>query len=347
MLHALTTEQAAAALKRKLDEATAVLPIHEDGIYFNLPKDEYHRDPALGSHDVLKLAYSPADYWWSSHMNPRRPPDSSTEYQARGTAVHVLVLEGEAAFGARYMRGPDQDGMTASQKAQSTRAANERAVELGKECLRAVDYDRVAVAGAMIKLNPRLSSAFSGGASEVSVFWTDEVEGLDHAFRKKARFDYLKARGIGDLKSVANQHEVPFPRACVNAITNYSYHVQAKHYLDARARLPGLIREDAVHGIAVARAPAADLEKLMRDVLDAGRWAWQWVFWQSERAPITHSRVLSPGNPMLEMAASVITRGEQNFVEYLRLYGETQWVEITEPTELLVEEMPSYFGRDY
>jgi hypothetical protein len=315
---------------------------HADGVYFGLPKLDYLLDPALGSHDMVRLAYSPPDYWYFSAMNPLRPAldMEQTPAQAKGTAVHVLVLEGELAFDRLYSRGPDQGGMTSAEKAQSTRKANERAAAVGKVALKAADYDRIAVAGAMISQNPRLRTAFEGGAAEVSVIWTEPYARDKGTYwvRKKARIDYLKPRAVGDLKMVSNQYEVPFPRACINAITSYNYHVQAKHYLDARAVMRGLL--DAGH--ITGRAP----DELLNGIRDAKLWAWQWVFWQGERAPITWSRVLSPGNPMLELGAVVIERGVRNFLEFSERFGSSMWIEEAEPKELFVEDMPAWFGRD-
>jgi len=333
-------------LALRVDEALggSDASIHADGIYFDLPFGEYLADPALGSGSMKQLAFAPCDYWWGSWMNPQRRPEPSTSAQRRGTAIHTLVFHGEPAFDRYYMRGADNtDDMTPAEKSAATKAANKRAAERGLIALPAEEYDRVALVCAKVMKNPYLLECFSGGAPEVSVFWTELHGPKNTPMRKKARFDYLKPRGIGDLKSVANQHEMPFPRACITAITNYHYEVQAKHYLDARARLPALIEKATVYA---PMKPGAGMGALLEALVKEKRFAWQWVFWQSERAPVTWSRVLSPQNPILELAGSIIHRAEANYLQYLEQYGTSMWIETDKPVELFIEEMPAWFGRD-
>jgi hypothetical protein len=42
-----------------------------DGIYLNLPEDDYHADPALSASGIKKLLQSPADYWVHQRSQPR------------------------------------------------------------------------------------------------------------------------------------------------------------------------------------------------------------------------------------------------------------------------------------
>jgi hypothetical protein len=307
------------------------------GIYFDLDEDEYHADPALGSTDLRKLLGNPCDYWYESPMNPHREIDKDTPARARGRAMHKLVLEGEASFDKIYMRGPQHsDDMTASEKGAATKAANAAAAKLGKEVLPAKDYDRVAIASAMITRNPKLATAFLGGAPEVSVFWTRD------GIRRKARLDYLKPRGIGDLKSVINTMEIAFPAACRRAIANYRYEMQAAHYLEARAEIPKFFADGMVF-------PSTDLDK-WRDVLrkcaEAKAFAFQWVFFQSDKAPVTWSRILSPANPIFDIAQREIELATDNYKAFMDKFGpDSMWLLLDDPEELAMEEMPGWWGR--
>ena len=76
---------------------------------------------------------------------------------------------------------------------------------------------------------------------EVSVFWEHE---MDDGFVVpcKARFDYLKGRGVGDIKTIRNPYGRPFGEACMRHIVDYRYDIQAAHYLAARAELPKVSR---------------------------------------------------------------------------------------------------------
>lgn len=315
-----------------VDEKVAeLLPV---GIHFGLDEQVYHRDPGIGSTDIRKLARNPADYWYESWMNPNRPAEGkSSRGRSRGTALHKLVYEGRDMFDSMFMRGPDQDGMSQGEKTTSTRAANAEAAKRGMECLKADDYDRVLIAAAMITKNPALATVFTGGMSEVSVIY--EMDGV----RRKARFDYLKIRGIGDLKTCANQFDMPFPEACRSAISSYRYHEQATWYLDARALLPQLVADGAVYG-------DHDPEWLKK-VAAQQRWGWQFVFFQTEGAPITWSAILSPQNAAIVDAGRAANRaGIENFKRYMKEFGPNDiWLLIEQPEELMIEDMPGWFAR--
>lgn len=328
----MTTNDAAAKLNELIEENAKPKPL-PDGIYFGLPAERYHQDAALGSTDLRRLAKNPFNYWYTSHMNPNRPPDRDTPSRVLGRAMHKLVYEGEAAFDSLYMRGPTQDPeSTPAEKAALTKENNKRARSLGLTGIPADHYDRIAIASAMITQDPELATVFSGGMSEVSFFWTRD------GVRLKARFDYLKPRGVGDLKSVANQYENDFETECRSAIARYRYDAQAAHYLDARTLVAAAINEGRVYG---DHDPA-----WLKTVASTQRYAWQWIFHQTENAPITFSLVLSPQNPMVELGRAVINRGIERWREYMEKCGpDRMWLLSKKPQEIAVEEMPNWYGR--
>jgi hypothetical protein len=309
-----------------------------EGIYFELDEELYHLDPALGSSDHRKLLTSPCDYWYESPLNPNRPADKDTPARARGRAMHKLVLEGEAAFDKIYMRGADHtDDMTPAQKSALTKALNVEAAKLGKIVLPAEVYDRTAIASAMITKNPKLATAFVGGASEVSIFWTRD------GVRRKARLDYLKPRGIGDLKSIINTREIPFRAACLNSIANYRYEMQAALYIEARSMIPQFFADGLVY-------PATQVDKwrdILRKCAETKAFAFQWIFFQAEKSPITWSKILSPANPIFEIASREIDLAADNYRAYMEQFGPNEmWLEIEDPKELDMSEMPGWWGRN-
>ena len=99
--------------------------IHPDGVYFGLPDDEYHADPALGSGDHKNLLFNPVQAQWKRldalrlalGMDSPKPKDDNgkeeeTTFQAFGKALHVLVLEGREKFDSLYAPSPDKpEGM--------------------------------------------------------------------------------------------------------------------------------------------------------------------------------------------------------------------------------------------
>ncbi len=345
MAQAVDGADAAAELKRQLDERSALaaaeaakpLPL---GLHFNLVEERHHADHGLGGTNIRTLAKSPADYWHGSFMNPTRPDDVDTTARLEGRAMHKLVFEGDDIFGRMYARGPDQRGMTTAEKQKTTRAANEEARALGRVSIKADAYDRIVMAAEMIKRNPQLATAFENGCAEVSFVY--EVDGI----RRKARFDYIKAvqrkdgiiAGIGDLKSVSNEREKPIEQACYDAVADWRYDVQAAWYLDAVPHVATAIREGRIYGFI---GDASFLERLQRYTIAA----WQFIFFQKTRAPITFSMSLSPGSPFLETGRITIQRALENFRTYRDRYGTDMWVEIHNVQEAEIERMPGWFAR--
>ena len=317
-------------------KSSVVIPNRiEDGIYANMDHDLVYRPArALGSTDHKKLLSNPSDYWWESPLNLNRPAEKSTEATEQGTAYHVCTLKGEKAFAAEYMRGPDyHDTMTSGEKGAATRAAKAEAAKYGKKLLNAADYDDVVIRSTMISKNPKLATAFQGGAPEISIFWTRD------GIQRKARLDYLKPRGVGDLKTITNTLDISFPAACRNAIARWRYEIQAGLYLEARSMIPQFYAEGRFDG-------DDNFRELLRKCAEQKTYAFQFVFLQRDRAPITFSRVLSPNNPILEIARREIDVAVENYKDYLQRFGEEQWLLIEDPQELDMSEMPAYWGRD-
>ncbi len=184
----------------------------------------------------------------------------------------------------------------------------------------------------MISKNPKLSGCFQGGAPEVSVFW------MRDGIMYKIRIDYMKPRGIGDLKSITNIHSKPFADACHDSIANYRYDVQGTHYLDGRAQMPRLIAEGLVFGPHDA--------ELLKKVQDAKSFAFQWVFFAADKAPLTYSKILSPANPLVQLGQEEIRLAIANYRRFMEAFGpDTMWLELEEPTELNLDELPGWFGR--
>ncbi len=296
------------------------------GIWFGLDEDAYHADAALGSTSMKKLAESPTAYWFDSPHNIMLKQDNDTPARAFGRAVHKFVLEGREAFEAAYAPTEFPGNVKAGKEER------ERIAAIGKEPISRDKWDRIMQAGTIIRSNEYIASAFSGGYPEVSVFW--ERDGI----RRKARFDYFKPRAIVDLKSNANKNQIDFMESCRKAIANYHYHVQAAHYSEARAVISAFYADNAING-------DHDSEWLAK-VAASKEWAFCWIFYQSEGAPLTWGTTLSPGNPILEYGRTTITTAEDNYRTFRDRFGLDQpWV-IAEPLqELDVSEMPSWSFR--
>lgn len=77
-----------------------------DGVYLGLSEARYFAQRALGSSDLADLWLLKEGWWWKSRWNPWWKP-MDTKAKAFGSAAHCLLLEGVAAFEARYAVEPD------------------------------------------------------------------------------------------------------------------------------------------------------------------------------------------------------------------------------------------------
>lgn len=316
-----------------MDAHAIVAPIADpipDGIHFGLPEDAYHADPALGSTGLKDLIDNAPDYWWSSWMNPAREPEKETPAKIFGRAVHKCVLEGQAAFMARYAPCEHPGNIKAGKE---EREAIEAA---GKLPLKRDEFNRILAASAFIRANAFLREAFTGGQPEVSVFWTEDD------IRFKARFDYLKMRAIADLKSIRNPLNKSFVHACRDRIAGLDYVVSAAHYMDARRRMAGFVKSGAVYG-----APdSADFRSWLIQAAGVAEFAFVFVFWQAEGAPISHGFKISPGNPILDSANQSVAKAVWNYRRFMEEFGTTAaWVPSTPLDELDETDLPIWWQQ--
>lgn len=334
---------------KHVDAAGLILP----GIHFGLDEDTYHEDDALGSTDIGRLDKSISLYWWHSKLNPMRPRiKDDTKDRITGKAVHAIVLEGRQAFESRYMRRPEnEDEATTAEKTATTKKYNKLADEAGKELLDADTYDRCVVAGANIASDDDMVDAFTGGQPEVSIFWqTIDADGF--VIRKKVRLDYMKVRGLADLKSIANQYDADFPEACLSHMRRYRYPRQATHYFDGRAQVARLCLEGRVYGqgdistewlarVASQRGWTARTAEENPD--DCG---WQWVFWQKTKAPEVWGWTLRPENDVVDWERKRIATALERYKAAMIMFGpDKQWTNKVKLTEISIEELGAYYGR--
>ena len=253
---------------------------HDPGLYFAMAEDEYHADTSLSGSGIVDLLVSPLTFWIKSPLNPDRE-DMPTDAKDRGSAFHARILEGRGRFEELYAVRPEINDYPDA--IAGTEALRARCVDLEIKkggstadlCARIQDADADAVLWPLIKaefeglndgktiIKPELArdierqarivemhesarKAFNGGWPEVSAFWIDET-----GVPMKARFDYLKARAVVDLKTFTNSLGLPLDAAIARTVANYRYHVKAALYMDAVEASKALIRDqgpDVVHG---------------------------------------------------------------------------------------------------
>ena len=316
------------------------------GVYFGLAEDAYHRDRGLGSSSMKRLSYDPPGYWWESWYNPQRPVEKDSEAKRRGRAVHSILLYGREDFERRF---------GAKQYNWATKAGfveKDEFAKSGKIALSVDDYERTLTVEAIVRGNPHLAAALNGGVGrEVSVFW------MQYGIKRKARFDILKIRSIIDVKNISNERAISFPRACLRKIDEFAWHIQAAHYLEARAAMRPLVEDGQVFG-------ATDAEKAtLLKACGSREAAWVWLFIQADGAPLTHGLKLSyiesasdpetgevtPElvNPIIETGRMRLRKAEQNYIHYVGQFGLGRpWLNLEPVVELAPEDLPPWFGRE-
>ena len=327
------------------EEPVTYLP---DGVYVNLPEADYFAQDALGSTDIRKLIADPVRWWWQSRYNPLRTktPEKSRE-MIIGSAWHCLALEGVDAFNARYRQAPRKEDF--SGLLVTTADIKNRIVDLGhkpdgkvkedfiaqlvrlgdeapiweriqaqdeldpREALSAQDYDEVLWAANALLTNDCFRAMRDGAFCELSVFWT-EGEGVD-AVRRRARFDMIGHRGIGDLKSIGIPDADP-RYAVTRAIDNKRHDVQAADHRRAKLAafdfLPPLDRS---------------LQRAM-----TGSMNYSWFFWDKRAGPSIHVVDALIGGDVWDAVDMEITRATNDFRRFRSIFGmDSVWMEAREP----------------
>lgn len=326
-------------------EARKQLP---DGIYLGLPADDYHADDALGSSNIRDLLKGANLFWHKSRMNPKRRKEKKTDAKIVGNATHRLLLDGQDLFEAEYVRGPygpDDDHLSGPEKGALTKEAKKKLLE-GQELLSQEDYDFVVGCKDVLDSDPKLRGCLDNGLSEVSIFWT-RVDGV----RCKARHDKLKIRGIGDIKTIANERERPLDEACYLDFSTYRYDIPAAHYSEGRRQMAHLLAAGKVFvGTEPMTKDDKDADKILSflaQCVAVKNFGFQLVFIPKKGAPDAWSTVLSPGHPVLDSAARDIETAIEIYKDAVKKYGTDgkRWLPDHEVEELDVNRLPFNFGR--
>lgn len=298
-------------------KAKAALP---DGVYLDLPEDDYFEQGCLGSTDLTRLWKFREGWWWQSRHNPRAP-QTATAAQTFGRALHCRMLEGPRAFCDRFAVAPDPatfgpELLRTSEEileALSVAGAPKPSTKARKADL--VEMAKLYVPGA--KIWDSIIEAFKAAAGEREVIDADEAQDIElmcdlageepnlqavmdadagasltevsvfwtlpGGTRLRYRFDKLLPDGNVDLKTVGDARG-DFTEAVASRIKGDSLEIQMAMSFLARHAAYQAIEEKRVYG--GDRAARAWLRRFPKEApLDPGDhtipgWAWLWVFYQ-------------------------------------------------------------------
>lgn len=162
----------------------------QPGLYFNLPDETYHNDPALSHSDMTKVLVSWPDFWLGSCFNPERRKVKTTDAMEFGQRSGMLLLRPKVFHQTYNTHGKS------SPTAKGTWLSSSEWQKLNE----GVDAVMDVKTGA---------EHFRDGYAEVTVVWRDHVSGI----MLRARIDYLRTFGCIDFKRIAEINNYAVGRA--------------------------------------------------------------------------------------------------------------------------------------
>ena len=172
------------------------------GIYQDISAEDYHALPYLGSSTLKRFKSNPL---------ASQQPFASSPSMELGTAIHLLALEGKAAFDAVYYvadipcpEGQNPKGWKSTNRYKEALAIMFEANQ-GKTALTLEQIEAVNGMNLSLRDHPTSSMMLNRGNNEVTVIWQDEATGL----MCKARPDDYHNSVASDLKSCADIEKFP------------------------------------------------------------------------------------------------------------------------------------------
>lgn len=263
----------------------------QDGVYISLSDERYFAQDRLGSTDLAILHNRPADWWYASRHNPFRGDRTASAEMEFGSALHVLLLEGEDAYARKVVIKPATyiDAKTGEEKPWNGNAnvCKAWADEHERPGIIIVTEDasrRVRHMAQLIRNHPELGPAMAAGISEVSVFWTNEA-----GVRLRARFDKLLPRFVVDLKTFGGDARgMTVTQQCMALVASRHMDVQRYLYFQARQQMARMIGQGALHGASPHQAEWLTKVAAIED------WRWCWIFYRRRDDGLGFAPVVKP-----------------------------------------------------
>jgi hypothetical protein len=261
----------------------------EPGIYFGLPEDKYHADPALSHGGMVHLLVHPLEYWHNSPLNPDKP-FKETDAMTFGKRCHSLLLEPENFFKEYAVQG----GKNYSVK---------------KKFITRSDFQNISDSIEMIKAVPDAYSFFSNGYPEVTIVWRDEETGI----MLRIRIDWLRYFGGIDYKRSKNIENNPLGWV----IADYGYDIQDVLYRSGIAAIKGLLCRGKV------KAHGLHDSKWLKNFMDEEETLFCFLFQRSIRPYVF--RILTFEKEILDIASVRVRDAINIYKIHIQQYGVVSW----------------------
>ena len=321
------------------------LVIPPQGVYFDMPEEEYRSIPALSYSSMKSLEISALQFW-HQEISPTRPPKRETDFFDFGHALHCAVLEprkfeqffcrefcydyqtlGEPLTKVDEMRdwirsqGETPSGRKKDDVIEHVLSFPNHPPVLdalikeynrendGKTILDCETWDRVIRAAEALRSEPKLMSILEEGHAEVSLFWIDPETGVPC----KGRIDWLTTFVTLDLKTFTQKIPQSIDYCIAQEIFKRKYYRQAYMYTTARTML-GLGNKPFI--IAFVESDEPHEIRLKR--LEPGK----------------------PTNLYWELGRNETRHFIRTFAEYWKRFGVKPWRDMQEISPLVDKEIP-------
>jgi hypothetical protein len=260
-----------------------------EGIYFNLPNEEYHDDPALSHSGMTHVLVSWPDYWIRSALNPQRKKFNPTDAMIFGQRAGMLLLEPDTFYKSFNTAG---------------RAPNAKA-----HFISSIEYERLMEGrNAVIEMDIGREH-FIQGYPEVSIFF--RIDGI----MVRVRIDYLRTFGCIDYKRIKEVNNYEIGRA----VKNQGLDIQDFLYLEGvkASRLMLQRMTDAELAAFAKRENVA--EDWLRDFRDDTDLLFRFLFQRSTPPYIWEFRELE--NEVLSEGAHAVFAAIRRYKKGLEVHG--------------------------
>jgi len=240
-------------------------------VMHNQSAEDYHAAPGASASRLKQLKRSAAHMKYAMD-NPQEP----TQAMIIGSATHSAILEPDL-FVKEWGRIPEGDGRSKAVK----EAKAELIAQFGADQILKPDvYDNILAMRDSVLGNALALDLLDGADTETSHYWREGD------VKCKARIDALPRESsywgdcVVDIKTTASASPEEFRRS----VYNFSYHIQAQHYLTAAERQRFIfivVERDAPHCVALYELDGAAL-RLGRE--DREFLLGQWALCEAEEA---------------------------------------------------------------
>lgn len=278
-----------------------------DGIYFNMPEDEYHKQEGLSSTGIKELLQSPVNFWFNSVYNPLHEPKRSN-FLDDGKMFHCLYLEGEKVFNERYIVIPDYITSKKSRVYDNWLEFEAK----GKFPISFEKYNQLITHAGYVNqwLAPNV---FKDGFPEVSIFW--EQDGIPC----KCRIDYLRQSGFIDLKTFEKNNFKNIDEYVQDYLFKYAVYIQLRFYEKA-------LRFAVENNLPVFGTP--EQKEFVKNIEEFN----PGIFFIDRKIPNTRLRMFGECSELWEIADKRIQQAKDMFIKYRDMYGmKNAWLEMSQP----------------